>query len=613
MPLLILCLHSNQTLAHYGGNPPIAPIQAGGIGQPENHAGYGYMSTTSEAEAFEAMHFICPDNKNIKMLTNKCDKIPTQLPGESLAAQMAIAMNDGIFQQKFKNKIFEYLAMQSGANSDVRPISLNPPECVTNSQFKNKVPPFNFSQSLTSTPTLTDTEFLAIKASYIPQRMAQSLLLDDQLQLAEELACGLFNSDFNKLRCLSIKENRSRNQLAFPALFQKTDPASSPANEAQNLAVAELRESIFAVVGSNNARPGASIEENKETGRQIYNAIFNTNNTNLINATGNDKAGSYDFKFNEAFRSLPVTDPTIIKFSEKAAALNSTYANSLNTKAQSICNSQTPEILNTTVLANRYPQVLRQLLLDMKTDELPMAKNLLCKIGLVEVLRKNSQEFNCTGISGQLDKGEGVSIQRMNSLYPFGNEINYKVKKNTQNGHFEVTTLINFKFIADTTIPTPIEVQRNSFDLKIQEWKRNVNQYISAQAAGFHPPLDPAIDVKLEVGTGTALPLITVSTCYNSTLPPNLSHQCAATNAPRSNGSPLGNWQDAGGFTLDFSPTGINHEMGHQLGLADEYSREYYPINTLGENDSVMNTGNKMFPRHFKKMILPAINCSSPR
>ena len=49
----------------------------------------------------------------------------------------------------------------------------------------------------------------------------------------------------------------------------------------------------------------------------------------------------------------------------------------------------------------------------------------------------------------------------------------------------------------------------------------------------------------------------------------------------------------------------IVHEIGHKLGLPDEYAADYYPFNLVGEHDSFMNNGRNVKPRHIGSILSP--------
>ncbi len=66
---------------------------------------------------------------------------------------------------------------------------------------------------------------------------------------------------------------------------------------------------------------------------------------------------------------------------------------------------------------------------------------------------------------------------------------------------------------------------------------------------------------------------------------------------------------DSGNLMENTDCNVLRHEVGHMLGLPDEYQADYYPFNALGENNSVMNGPQpgtpRLYPRHFWSMLHP--------
>lgn len=66
------------------------------------------------------------------------------------------------------------------------------------------------------------------------------------------------------------------------------------------------------------------------------------------------------------------------------------------------------------------------------------------------------------------------------------------------------------------------------------------------------------------------------------------------------------NRANSGNLTASSEPRVLQHELSHRFGVDDEYyDNEIYPIPDYGEEDSLMNGGEKMYPRHFETMLKP--------
>ena len=70
---------------------------------------------------------------------------------------------------------------------------------------------------------------------------------------------------------------------------------------------------------------------------------------------------------------------------------------------------------------------------------------------------------------------------------------------------------------------------------------------------------------------------------------------------------------NAENLTLNTSERTLFHEVGHRIGMDDEYyDREYYPIPNLGEKKSIMRAGKKIMPRHIDAVLRP-LQCLDSR
>ncbi|MBI3541952.1 MAG: hypothetical protein HY075_01575 [Deltaproteobacteria bacterium] len=62
---------------------------------------------------------------------------------------------------------------------------------------------------------------------------------------------------------------------------------------------------------------------------------------------------------------------------------------------------------------------------------------------------------------------------------------------------------------------------------------------------------------------------------------------------------------DSGNWHPGVDDQTVQHELAHGMGLPDEYVADYYPMNNVGENNSMMVGGQTLYPRHLEKILDP--------
>jgi len=245
---LCFILTSISARAHVDVDPPVdfVPKIRGVV--DNNRAGYGWLNSSSEADAEALFSRECPRN-SARALTGAC--IPNNsdlltaydLAGHNLEAAMTSMVQE---------RAFEYTALQmisSGASIGTPAL----PECLRNNprmlalasqmegmrttsnanleknlktwskQIKNlegtspRTAAQNASLTELRSNRLMAMKVRAMRASFEPQRMSQALMLDHQLKNRERALCGGSGSD--PMQCMSIRNNRDRIRLAFPVLF----------------------------------------------------------------------------------------------------------------------------------------------------------------------------------------------------------------------------------------------------------------------------------------------------------------------------------------------------------------------------------------------------------
>ena len=651
MTLFLLSL-SGLAFAHTI-NKPVDEIPSTGNTRPSNHSGYGYLNTSSESEAADKVNFVCPEDNKIQEISGSCNPFQGELyPANKKIEGMYNAMNGAVFTQELRNNIYDYLVLQKAALSDARPVDIKKPSCISSKDDSRKIPVDSKSevawnqdikqlqQKVINTNNVAKKKELdkklktmvkihAIKANQSPRKLSQALVLDDQYRNAWNTSdCA--NSTIARVQqmCASIKEFQQKLRSSYPLIFNNNELMSKATEkkvtfrssfsdtnnklsekDIMNLSdtpkQVQLKESIKIMVGAHNAPEGLTKEEILQRGDRLYKASvesqygigFDKNSIDTLYNTAHDSGviGEYDptlgnYTINPNMKNRVQSQDSIV------SKIKNTYAKSLKSEVNFLCGDNTTNQLKTKNLAKLYPQVLKQMLLDTNEEAFKQAKYYICKNKL-DTLMSSPTANSCVGVTGDLDSSNGMQVDRYEYSFPFGGSKSYNIKKVGK--ELVVKTKINFKFIYDPSFNMTEEEQKERFNVKIQKWKTKTNTYFSSLKAKMTPP----VTLSYEVGTGTEEPVVNVSECYNRELPKADQHRCDKVNEEG------GNRQDAGNYTIDTDDKALAHEMGHQLGLDDEYEASYYPINNLGEDDSIMNLGLNLYPRHVRRIIQPALRC----
>jgi hypothetical protein len=635
-------LFSSLALSHTKNKPPIDAIQSTGNDRPVNHSGYGYLNTSSEAEAQDKVNFVCPKKEQIKELDGPCN--PNDLAKFSKVENLEStfhAMNRHAFDQKMRDQVYEFITLQKAASNSERPVKIKRPSCISNTGIESQLPELKGAEweraeeiksmakhrRFNSNETLRKKRDWAVKLNSIKSnrssnKLVQAVMLNDQYKnVAEQNDCSSTTTEWQIQLCASITEYHDKLKMSFPAIFrqpeflEKAKSASSyiPINmdDAINKAssfsdtmpkVNQIREKAYLLIGSDGVDPSMSKEDRIARGKRLYDTGVedqygigwddNSPDKLFKKAFDRGRYGDYDPE-KGSFTPNPAAKKTYKELDQFAEETLDKYDNALDAELAQLCGDGK---LSSKDLVNSYPQVVRQLLLDADPTNFELAKNYMCKENLDGIVQKGAGN-SCAGVSGDISDKKGMTISRYEYSFPFGGPKNYSIKK--VGDELVVKTKINFKFMYDPTLPESKADQKAIFDKKIAKWETDSNNFYSS----LKSKMTPSVKLEFEAGTGSEDPVVKVSKCYNRELPEEVQHQCASVNAAG------GNWEDAGSFTFDMDAKTLNHEMGHQLGLDDEYTADYYPINSLGEDDSVMNSGVNLYPRHLRRIVQPALRC----
>jgi hypothetical protein len=641
---IFLIFFFTQQLMGHTINRPVDQTQSTGNTRPSTHSGFGYLNTSSEAQAAAKLNLVCPDDdRQAGDSSTTCNAFSWQDfsdPAQEID-EFYYELSEEIYEQTIRDKAFDYLVLQKAGLSTKRPVPITKPSCVSKDVMSLNLPVMSGDETkrteeivqLQKSIKLTKdkakkkqlekqldvkVKLNSIQSNQSPKRLAQALILDDQYSIAWMSTDCMNTTKPNKLmKCTSLKELQTKLRQSFPAIFTNSELIESnvefvhpyiynfdhvnyhiPNTDKQE----KLRKSIKILIGShnNNQAQSSTSTELFERGSRLYQSSVDNQygvgwDENSVDNLFND---AYDAAVNgeyDPIKGVTVAASTIEEFSNTVEELKERYNEGLNNELGALCKTDMKD------LTKLYPQVLKQMLLDSDEYDFDQTKDLICKNNLEDTII-SPMANSCVGVSGDIYDPKGMIVKRMEYSFPFGGKKHYNIKMVGKD--LIVSTTINFKFIYDSSLPTTKLEQKSEFDKKILEWKDTTNDYFLSLKSKMNPP----VIFNYEVGTDTSTkPVVNVSTCYNRKLPKADQHSCDKVKQLK-NGA---NWMDAGNFTLSINPKTLAHEMGHQLGLDDEYSAGYYPMNNLGEKDSIMSNGLKLYPRHIQQIIGPALRCGS--
>ena len=523
----------------------------------------------------------------------------------------------------------------------------------------------------------------AVKASFDQKRASEALLLLRHLSAQKDKMCKSSRTA-DKLECMNIKRSYQRIAQSFPVISNSTNGVRDMCGFSS---LDQLHLSVSQIVGQNGVPSNISslpstCKATKNTSLSRCNGKDDNRDrlicrgTKKIDAiisksTGFDKLvnnNDYDYDmygdgiWNQSYEAATnllkrskTNPPTSMpdKFAVQAAKavnnsynmLKNDYRKTLSNNLQQLCANGQNDWQS---LADKYPHVLRQLVLDEAfPDNKENIKKFLCYKGIMQKNYHKTQTHSCLGVKTMPDGT--VHVERPTYDFPYASDTNYNITR-LPDGSFRVKTKINYQFHYDSSIdptssnyggdakiPSNLRAtkshQKGKYDSTVQNWITKTNQYFNRATAKVKDPkvifeiepCDPSNDSSCN---SSREPKVKVSTCYRAENDPPATfatdfpgktwdkHSCLFVRK-------YGNWQDAGNFTMDNSENTLFHENGHLLGLNDEYSAPYYPAHALGEKGradggcaSVMSGSTngcyQFFGRHISEIVRPAqINCST--
>jgi len=352
------------------------------------------------------------------------------------------------------------------------------------------------------------------------------------------------------------------------------------------------------------------------------------------------------------------------------------YARTLGYHLRALCDGTTTTLGG---LMSRHPQAVQQAMLDMPAASRDAVKAMMCKMPsetspYFERFQRYSQSHSCRGVTPQADGS--TQVNRTSWGWPYAGTTNYSIS-NDPDGTRVINVPIQFTPTCDTYLSglpaatgsgatignnLPAAVRTNLMNLSdangngtvdagefnyfqlagmncanqatfannritgANGWVTSSNQRWNAQAAALAPPITPGVRVNIQrcctSGCARTCPAgvknINVTACSNA--------DTGGTRCDQVSGS---NRESEESYSFAQSNNTTWHEMGHAMGLQDEYRDPNYPAHALGETGRTTAAGcgstmgsqsgsangscEQIHRRHFLEILRPAeLGCQNP-
>ncbi|MBI3557078.1 MAG: hypothetical protein HY074_12515 [Deltaproteobacteria bacterium] len=492
--LLLAFLAGVQAWGHGADKPVKAVSGVSGI-FGDSHGGYGFVSS-SEAAASDSLNFGCSP-EDIKSYVKAACK-----PGTGIADPNTLARDFllPIVTQKMRDKIYESMVLRqeaarasadrllalrpgtdeavrnaAGAKADVRPIPVAAsPGCISpdsSGMHAAKDLPVAYPGAETGTGDTIITRYpgdtdmiLADRGSEMTegsllqryratinqfniQTMLQSVAFSDQLDYELTKCTGAASSS---PLCADLHDKKERLAGSFPMLF-------GPGSEAR---AEKMRAAYKSVVGDGAYKRAIQRDVKKDR---------------------NNSLGALDEDFAKALVKgiKPDAKPADVAVDQKVmdaalSVMNDQEAASAQ-EMSAVCGTpgSSPSLED---LVKRYPNVAKQMLLDMPESSRQAAKAVLCSSPALAQLHNPPR---CDGVCGSLANGGEMKVCRAQPDFPYSSDSFFKYRRPDPSGPLMMDLTVYLS-------PGP-GMKKEDVEAAAAEMQANAQSYYNCQA-GNTPP-----------------------------------------------------------------------------------------------------------------------------
>ena len=639
LALLIQMMGMPRGVAHE--STPSAPLLFRGHSE-FSRFGFGYLGATSEAQANAILNEECPQPS--PTTTSVC------LPTARDPTRMLVLDTARVFtHQRLQETLFEWAIINQFAFQRPQPTlsNLSRPSCISaDSPIWRRVqagladPRFASSVSLTREANQdSNLAFVLLHSERLNHARAR-LNCDDQSETRA-----------NRPQCRAITQELARMHASYPAVWPLSSLATGIGTTVGTTELStegqRATRRVYEVLGARGTSSTDSPEVLENRGRSLASSVFS--NPNHIAAYSGLIEG-----LDSSLSAISPSEPVRSARLRLAEELDQVRERSGASNAHSIC--QDTRFLNAMDLgasinqiALMRPILVRQMLLDLPPSERRIALQGLCSLNLMQYLRSPT---NCDGvraIPGATPARLHVERYQLEDSWPYFAPVAYDLVPSTS---ATVPAVIH--------LPINLVVSPEDSSALINQlptWSSQLNNYLNCQTGALTPsalppgetppacPPDPNMlrtppvqfqvtfhpVIRTQAEASVARPALSIHRCYHSDILDvsqrsncvavrnyNIN-RCLTTGTSRilceqqvpPEGAPENNRADAEHITLN-SPVGVlRHEVGHLMGLPDEYTSPPYNriMNPSGEHDSLMNSStasSRLYPRHIDRILSPS-------
>lgn len=217
-----------------------------------------------------------------------------------------------------------------------------------------------------------------------------------------------------------------------------------------------------------------------------------------------------------------------------------------------------------------------------------MAQDQLYAEGLVSSLscERPGIQMECQGVTRQQSDQSATTLVNSNFHWEYFQAFRKFSISESENGYL-IKTPLRFKVASDISESEALAL--------ITEWQNWSMEFYNQGLSFEGVPVRFEFDFKLTKENSEES--INIRRCWNAS---RSSSSCDLPTQP-----------DAKNLTSDLKRDALLEEVGHHMGLFDEYRMHYYHFNLLGAEDSFMVAPEdyRIYPHHIKMILAPHLTC----